>query len=178
MRRSPAARRARRIGRDTMQAFRQPWVMVAVMLLVIIIAGCKGGDGGTSPTTTATLDLINDTNTHHIGDEVRTDFVVILPEGKERNYSFALSGKPQSGSLQLNVFHMDSVGADVLVNGVVVVTMPPPSPDGPVSASIPTVSLLEGQNTLTIRSRSDASGLAEDFEYNNLKVTVTIIVST
>lgn len=177
MGRSLAAGRASRIGRDTTQAFRQPGVVIAVMLLVVIIAGCEGGGGGTSPTTETTLELINDTNTHHLGDEIRTDFVMPFPEGKELTYSFGLSGKPLSATLQLNVFHMDSVGADVLVNGVVVVTMPPPSPDGAINQSISTAPFLVGSNTLTIRSRSDASGLAEDFEFNNVKLTVTIVSS-
>ena len=171
MRRFVVTERPGCIGRGHAQALRRAGGLVAAMFLVVAIAGCKGG--GTSPTTT--VEVINDAAPHHLGDELRTDFVVRVPEGQEHTYPFSVSGKVLSATLQLTVNFMGSVGADVLVNGVVVLSMPPPSPSGTVNQSISTSPspFVEGQNALTIRSRSDASG-AQDFEYNSIKLTVTI----
>jgi len=149
--------------------------------MALTVAAC-GGDGsksagstGPSPQTT-TVTLINDPNFHHLGDEFRPDFVMRSPEGRERAYTFGLSGQPVAGRLEIELHDIDQIGGDVLVNGVVVLSFPPPLVTGTRSASIPLVALLVGQNTLTVRTNSTAGGSVEDFEFVNLKVTVTIEV--
>lgn len=151
-------------------------------LLVVVASaalGCGGGssgghDGPSSPTPNiTTLTLIDDTSRHHLGTTFRSDFVIKSPEGREKSYSFGLSGKPVSGTVQITVFDMDLLGADVVVNGAVVIAMPPPFNNGSRSADIPVVNLLVGQNTLIVRARGSGSQV-EDFEYQDLRVTVTI----
>lgn len=155
-------------------------LLIIIFLLSFLLTACDNRSSSypTMPTKTTTLTFINDTARHHIGDDYRGDFVGIeKPEGKEKTYNFALSGKPVSGTVQITVFDMDLIGADILINNALVMSMPPPDGDGTRSKEIPVASLLIGENTLTVRSRMEGT-MYEDFEYKDLKLVVTIEVSS
>ncbi len=76
--------------------------------------------------------------------------------------------------MQFAYFDLDLVGLDIAVNGRVIKSSPPPFGDvGVLRAVIPWEALVKGDNTVSIRAKSEGPQV-EDFEFDGLKVIVRV----
>lgn len=145
--------------------------------LAAAISGCGGGSGGGSTTGPTTNQVLNDPSVHHIGDERRNEFRLPLPEGTSIRYTFNVSQQPSSARIRFEVFDLDNIGTDIVINGSIAFSLigAPAGSGGNFvldKADFDATLIRSGDNTLLIRSRRSGS-LFEDFEFANLTLTVT-----
>lgn len=94
----------------------------------------------------------------------------------EREETFVLSGRAISARVKLNIYRVDYLGAEILVNGVLVKEIYPSGYSGPIEIEVPEnlLPLPVGPNKVTVRAKTREDGQMEDFEYDRLKVIATI----
>lgn len=117
--------------------------------------------------------LVEDLQRHHLGRLQRPEFEIPEPEGVQRQYGFTLDTFPTSATLEIEVFEVNDVGAVVVLNDQIILEMPRSPGTQTLTAQIPRTLFRIGANVLTIASQQTGGGtetLAEDFEYENLRV--------
>lgn len=136
----------------------------AGVLLILLVAGCTSTSNSQRADTRV---LFDDPRRHEMGDDEPH-------RAPEREETFEAPGRAISATIELNVYRVDHLGAEILLNGYLVKEIDPSVGSGHIKFDVPEDLLpLRGHNRIMIRAKSLGQDM-EDFEYDRLKVVATI----